>query len=252
MIRAVLFDLEDTLSDYSQSARWSLSQAADYAADRNPTLTTGGLQEAYHHVRADLAREAAQVGESLYANRSGIELRHLTWERALQRCGIASPLLARAVAARYGLARDQTISLFPDALPALKDLARDYRLGLVTNGPGDVQREQLEALDLLPVFAAILIESEVGYGKPAPAVFGLAAEKVGCAPAEAVFVGDALQEDIAGAKAVGMRTVWVNRSDETLEPGDPAPDAEIARLKDLPEVVRNLAGASDAAPQPEA
>jgi putative hydrolase of the HAD superfamily len=246
MIRAVLFDLDDTLSDYSKSAKWSLSQVADYAVDHNGNLTGLGLQEAYYHARDDLEQEAAQVGEALYAKRSGLEVRYLIWERALQRCGVSSPLLARAVAARYGLERAQTISLFPDALPVLTRLKQGYALGLVVNGPADIQREQIERLRLEPFFSTILIEGEVGYGKPTPAVFGLAAEKVGCDPSEAVFVGDSLTEDIAGAKAAGLRAVWVNRAGQPLSSEDPAPNAEIVRLSDLPQVIADLSGAEGA------
>ena len=245
MIHAVLFDLDDTLSDYSKSARWSLSQAADYAVDHNTNLTALGVQQAYYRAREELQREAAQLGESLYSRRAGVEVRHLVWERALQLCGVSNPLLAKAVAARYGLARTQTASLFPDALPLLTQLKQGYRLGLVSNGASDIQREQLseKVLGLLPFFAAILIEGEVGYGKPAPAIFGLAAQQLECEASEAVFVGDSPAEDIAGAQGAGMRAVWVNRSGQLLASEDPSPDAEIARLSDLPPALQTLSGA---------
>jgi putative hydrolase of the HAD superfamily len=54
------------------------------------------------------------------------------------------------------------------------------------------------------------------------------------APAEAVFVGDRADIDVAGARGVGMRAVWINREAEALPEGAPAPDHEIRDLQELP------------------
>jgi putative hydrolase of the HAD superfamily len=79
---------------------------------------------------------------------------------------------------------------------------------LITNGSSEAQRGKLSAADLAGYFAVILISEEQTIRKPEAAIFLRAAEKLGVAPAECLFVGDNPQTDIGGAQQVGIKTVW--------------------------------------------
>ena len=87
-------------------------------------------------------------------------------------------------------------------------------------------------LELSDVFPIILISEEVGSWKPDPAIFYRALELGNASPAEAVFVGDSPDHDIAGARAAGLTTIWMNRRGRPWAGGQPA-DYEIQVLRDL-------------------
>jgi len=105
--------------------------------------------------------------------------------------------------------------LFPDAAPTLSALrAADRKLALITNGSLRMQRAKLECLALPPLFDTILISDAEGISKPHPEIFARALERLNVTPAEAVFVGDHPDVDVAGARGAGMRAVW--RRDPTV------------------------------------
>ena len=89
-----------------------------------------------------------------------------------------------------------------------------WRLGLVTNGRPDIQARKIAALGLAPLVDAVVIAAEhgSGRGKPEAAPFLAGCAALGVTPAQAVFVGDDLACDIAGAHAVGMATIWLPAS----------------------------------------
>ena len=86
----------------------------------------------------------------------------------------------------------------------------------------------------------MLFSSEVGVRKPDPRIFRVMLERLGVEPAEGVFVGDRVLDDIGGANGVGMRAV-LTREFRQEEPEEITPDAVIERLPDLPDVVDRLA-----------
>jgi putative hydrolase of the HAD superfamily len=99
-------------------------------------------------------------------------------------------------------------------------------LGVISNADGRVRR-QLEMAGLAPFFEVIVDSAEVGVSKPDPAVFRLALQRLGVAPTDAVYVGDIRRVDVEGARAAGMRALW-------LAPTVAAGAAErIVRLSDI-------------------
>ncbi len=110
---------------------------------------------------------------------------------------------------------------FDDSIATLETLrSQGYRLGMVTNGSSDTQREKIARWNLEPYFDEIVIESEFGRGKPDPGVFAKALAGTGAAPHEAWMVGDNLYADIGGARGAGIHSVWIHR--ERLQfPDDP-------------------------------
>ena len=124
-----------------------------------------------------------------------------------------------------------------------------HRLGLITNGPADVQRAKLAATGLGAWFDAVVISGEVGVGKPDPHIFARALAALDASPQTAIMVGDNLERDVVGARAAGMRGVWLNRSGRS-RPAGIVPDLEIATLTELPAVL--LAPGAHGVPAPGA
>lgn len=96
----------------------------------------------------------------------------------------------------------------PGVAAVLEELARDYRLALAANQPLSC-RPNLEALGLLHHFEVVGISREMGLSKPDPAFFQALLDQAGCAPGDAIMIGDRLDNDIAPARKLGMWTVQV-------------------------------------------
>jgi HAD superfamily hydrolase (TIGR01509 family) len=94
------------------------------------------------------------------------------------------------------------------AEPALRALCTSYKLGVITNqSVGSTER--LTRWGLMPLLSTCLCSFELGLEKPDPAIFTLALERAGCAPSEAVMIGDRLDNDIRPARQLGWKTVRV-------------------------------------------
>jgi putative hydrolase of the HAD superfamily len=105
--------------------------------------------------------------------------------------------------------------LFPDADRTLSCLrASGLKLGMITNGSIRMQNRKLECLALSPLFDTILISDAEGISKPDHRIFHRALERLNTTPAQAVFVGDHPEVDVAGARAAGMQAIW--RRDRTV------------------------------------
>ena len=99
--------------------------------------------------------------------------------------------------------------LFPDAVQTLARLRTSgLKLGLITNGSIRMQSRKLQCLALSPLFDTILISYAEGISKPDRQIFHRALERLNTDPAQAVFVGDHPEVDVAGARAAGMHAVW--------------------------------------------
>ncbi len=139
-------------------------------------------------------------------------------------------------------------TLVPDAAEALPQLARTYRLAVISDTgltPGWVLRELMARDGILPYFDHLTFSDELGRSKPHPDAFLSTLRALGVEPAEAVHVGDLLRTDIAGAKGVGMRGVQytgVNQEEWVAAADTPAqgvnPDAVIRRHTELARLLR--------------
>jgi putative hydrolase of the HAD superfamily len=95
------------------------------------------------------------------------------------------------------------------ARQVVEALASEYPVGLVTNGPPDVQRLKLEQAELTGLFESIVISGELGHGKPDPRVFASALHELECDAAEVMMVGDSWERDVLGALRAGSKAAWV-------------------------------------------
>lgn len=130
-----------------------------------------------------------------------------------------------------------SICHFEPGAPGLLDaLAGRYKLGLITNGYADSQRWRLSACGIAGRFQAVVISDEVGLRKPDPRIFAIALRTLGVRPEEALYVGDSLSDDYAGARNAGVPFCYYNPKRLPLAP-DVRPDAVIERLDELLAVI---------------
>lgn len=233
-IRAVLFDLDDTLFAHRESVE------AGIHAHR---ATLGGAVAAADPA-SELARWSALEEEHYHRYLAG-ELDYLGQRRAR----------ARAFVAPYGIELDDTQAeawfesyrvhyetswrLHDDALPCLDALA-PRALGIITNGDLAFQTSKVRAVGLdarIPPHA-LIASGEVGVAKPDARIFELAAARLDATTSEACYVGDRLHTDAVGAARAGLLGVWIDRpgtaTPEQRAEADAAGVTVIRTLAELP------------------
>jgi putative hydrolase of the HAD superfamily len=133
-------------------------------------------------------------------------------------------------------------SLQPDARAGLEALRGRYRLGVLANQERWI-RETLARDGLDGYFDVWALSAEVGVDKPDPRIFEHALTEAGSPPERCAMIGDRLDNDIAAAKAQGMRTVWLLRGEAPLDPSAEqlaVPDASVRTLLELPAALERL------------
>jgi putative hydrolase of the HAD superfamily len=235
-IRGVLFDVDDTLFDYSTSEQSGLLKhlAAHNLLSRFPTPATA-VELWRTFTKTEYARFLA--GELTFPEQQRSRTRQFLTHIGYVSEGGLSDEEASAWFAGYRHHYVAAWSAFTDAEPTLAQLAPSYRLGIVSNSSRDHQREKLDALGHLHYFGdAITCSDEHGVPKPDPSIFHAACASLRLEPHEVAYVGDNYTADAVGSHRAGLRSYWLNRS--RLAP-DASPDiAEgirtIHTLTDLP------------------
>jgi putative hydrolase of the HAD superfamily len=229
-VRALLLDLDDTLLDYSGGAEQCWSEACAAAA--------GSLDQA--RLVAALTASRRWFWDDPERHRRERRQMLRAWTsiatHALEAYGAPAPELAAAIAADFSRRRRGKMALFSDALACLDALrARGLPLGLVTNGDATEQRWKIEHCALASYFDVIVIEGELGAGKPEPVVYETALKALGVDPSPAVWmVGDHLEFDVAGPQRFGLHGVWLDRAGTGLPAGTTVrPDRIVHALDEL-------------------
>lgn len=224
--RAVLFDLDDTLCDYAAARDARLRKAF--------TLAPDGAFQAREEIDLD-----QMVAESIMMHPHGCD----HFEELFARYNIDDPQAARAAADWYRGNRFHGLRLFPEAADVFQAvrnaLARNgpsspRPIGVVTNGPVEVQRAKLKLLGVDSLVDFAIISEEFGVAKPDPRIFLEALRLAGVTSGEAVFVGDSPEFDMLGARAAGIPAVWLNRHGLPWGEFGPPPVRQICSLGELP------------------
>jgi HAD superfamily hydrolase (TIGR01509 family) len=191
----VLFDLDDTLCDYAGARVGRLRIAFELAQDEAGVSLTAPLD--------DIVQESIQIQPH------GVD----HFPEILAAYGIRDrAAIDRAVGWFIGH-RFHGLELFPDAIETLESVraAKPHRrLGLVTNGPAEVQTAKIELLGLRSYFDFCLISGVFGFWKPDRQIFEEALRLGGAAASRAVMIGDSPEHDMAGAEAAGIPTIWID------------------------------------------
>ena len=227
-IALITFDLDNTLWDVDRVVRRAEVRMRAWLGERVPVFVERFPPEAMAGLRASVL--AAEPG--LRHDLSKFRERLLF--TALRQCDLSESSAASFAAGAFAefYAARHEVEYFPDALATLAHLATRFSLAALTNGNADFTR-----LGLDRYFAFGFNAATVGASKPAPDMFEAALRHAGVAPNEAIHVGDHLVDDVQGARAVGMHTVWVNLSGNAAGPEAPAPTREVRKLADIPAAV---------------
>jgi putative hydrolase of the HAD superfamily len=242
-IRGIFFDLDDTLCAY-----WDASKAGLRHAFAAHGPEEHDLETLVAHWAAAFREFAPKVkSEDWYPGylRSGERTRTEQMRLALLRLGISDENRAARLSTAYMEGRNAELRLFPDAIEVLTTLNARFPLGLMTNGPADIQRQEITTLEIADFFNPILIEGEMGEGKPNATVFARAESAMGLGAQELLMVGNSYSHDIRPALERGWRAIWIRRpsdvppsADGTSKPEEmpesaPAPTAIISELSAL-------------------
>ncbi len=204
MIRAVTFDFWNTIARVPTGAMTEARTRAVGAAcaEGGVEVEAEALVAALEQVGAHWER-AWEDGVHLHPRDGAAML-----VRVLGAEGAAEELVAEAF---LGVGREAELEFLPGIGTVLAELAgRGVRLGIVCDvgfTGGEQLRNLLQREGLLGHFSGWAFSDEVGYYKPDPRIFEAALSALGARPAEALHVGDLRRTDVAGAAALGMRTV---------------------------------------------
>lgn len=223
VIKAVLFDLDDTLWPIVPVIRRAEKILYAWLCAHAPQVAQ---QASIESMRA--RRQALMATDPVY-QLDLRRLRHAVLKEAFIKAGQDVFMVDTAMEI-FSRARNE-VTPFEDVLPTLSSLRNRVVLGSVSNGVAD-----LHAIGLAHFFQVSVAAHSVGCAKPDAAIFHAACAELGVAPQEAVYIGDDPLLDVDGAQKAGLRAVWMNRQElapvRTL-PAHVRPDAICTTLYEL-------------------
>ena len=231
MIRAIVFDLDNTLTDFMR-----MKEAAVHAA------IEGMIDAGFPRSREELKARVTAI----YAER-GLEFQRVFDELLEREFGEVDPKILASGIVAYRRARESELVLYPHAQMPLLELAkRGIRLGVVSDAPRLQVWLRLCALSLQHLFDAVVTFDDTGERKPAAAPFREVLRRLRVEAHEALMVGDWAERDVVGAKSLGMTTVFARYGD-TFDTKESGADFDIDDVLELVGVVDGLNAGPSAA-----
>ena len=222
-LRAIVFDLDDTLYPmrrYSQSAFAAVAAHLQRRCGIRPGRSVEVLTRA---LEID-----GQPGHEI--------------DRLIDACGLPSSWLPELVSVARN--HEPALRLSRGVSRVLSTLHASWRIGILTNGVPEVQARKVRALGLTTLVDAVVFATEhgSGVGKPEPESFLEVTRRLGVDPARTVFVGDDEARDVAGASALGMRTIRVTMWSESRAAVESSADVVTRSLIRIPGLAEGLVG----------
>jgi putative hydrolase of the HAD superfamily len=229
---ALLLDLDDTILDDSSNVDQCWRDACDAHThafgDASSAAVLDAIRRTSRWYWSDPDRHRTGRLELAAARREVVRL-------ALLELGLDNLDLASAIGDAYSQYRDVGMEPLPEAIDTVRWLKDSGRaLALLTNGAGPAQRAKIDRFGLTELFDAILVEGELGFGKPDPRVYQLALARLGRAPSEVWMVGDHLEWDVSAPQKLGVFSIWIDRAGRGLPPSSTIrPDRVVRALSEL-------------------
>jgi putative hydrolase of the HAD superfamily len=261
VIKAILFDLDDTLLWDSKSIEEAFKATCHYAhqkAGTDPQALESSVRQAASELYAtyDTYEFTQNIGINPFEGLWGDFLdehdenfrkmketvpsyRKESWTRGLDSLGVTDSVLGEELSEKFRQERKQRPYVYEDTFHVLNEIKENYQLLLLTNGSPHLQNTKLDKTpELVPYFKEIIISGDIGKGKPDPGMFLHALERLNLHKDEVIMVGDNLNTDILGASRMGIKTIWINRRGQT--PHKVVPDYEVKELREVPYIVKNI------------
>ena len=201
--QAIIFDVGSTLLEIVQDPNELAAQSIAHLGTMSATAYSAAI------------RQVAQEWRDAGGNPEVADLPS-TWVdhnlRALIRLGFPGDVPAAAQIIEETFLTDG-LAVYPDVFEILSTL-RDqrYKLGIISNWPATLETT-LQRSGLRDYFSVVVGSGTVGYSKPHPQIFKIAAERMKIDPRDALYIGDSMEHDVAGARGVGMDVVLLDRGD---------------------------------------
>ena len=198
MIKAVIFDLDNTLVDFMAMKRQAIDAAIHAMRDAGLKLSPEEIRKRIDVIYAERGIEFQSVFDQLLFDEfSKVDFK----------------ILASGVIA-YRRAREAALVPYPHAYMTLIQLAKmNLKLGVVSDAPGREAWLRLCYLDFHHIFDAVITYDDTQVRKPAPEPFREVLKRLGVRPEESLMVGDWAERDVLGAKQVGMKTIFARYGD---------------------------------------
>ena len=229
-LRAVLFDIDDTLFSTTQFAGLARRNAVR-------AMVETGLDLPEEVVLKELEEVLAEFSSN-YDHHFDQLLKRLR-PKALQ---VNPALIVAAGIAAYHDTKFRELHPFEDVIPLLRALRQaGVVTGIITHGWTIKQAEKIVRLGLVPHLdpRAVFISDQIGISKPNPKIYAFALRDLGLEPAEAMYVGDSPSHDVTPPKSLGMLAVWARRAARfKLGPNDAQPDHIVDDFVSLRAILR--------------
>ncbi|HER44098.1 MAG TPA: HAD family hydrolase [Candidatus Eisenbacteria bacterium] len=226
MIKLIIFDIDNTLTDFIRMKDASIDAAIEAMIDAGLMYAPERIKEEIYRIYEEEGIEYQKVFNQLLLNLIG---------------GVDYKILAAGIVG-YRRAREASLVLYPHVKVTLIELMkRGLKLAVISDAPRQEAWLRLCYLQLHHMFDIVLTHEDTGEYKPSPAPFELVLERMDIAPEEAMMIGDWPERDIVGASELGIRTVFARYGD-TFETETSGADYEIDDIFRLVEIVDGING----------
>ncbi|MBI5402745.1 MAG: HAD-IIIA family hydrolase [Ignavibacteriae bacterium] len=222
MIKAIIFDLDNTLVDFMLLKERAIEAAIHSMLDAGLKLT---------------AKEADRKIHEIYM-KEGIEYQQVFDQLFLEEYGYVDHKMVSAGIVAYRTAREAALKPYPKVFPTLIELIKlGIKLAVVSDAPSKEAWLRLSYINFHHLFDVVITYDDTFEKKPSPAPFNLALKRLNLKPGECLMIGDWAERDMVGAKAVGMKTVFARYGDtfNTLHPGS---DYDINCISELINIIK--------------
>ncbi len=206
MIKAIIFDLDNTLLDFIKMKRFAVKAAITAMNEAGLNVDEETAYNDIHELYMEKGWENQQVFDD-YLNQTVGE--------------VSNKILAAGIVA-YRRAREATLLVYPNVSKTLIKLMKmGIKLAVVSDAPSREAWMRLYYLNLHHVFDPVLTFDDTGVRKPSPKPFEMALKELKVKPEEALMIGDWPERDVVGAGKIGMKTIFARYGDTfgTVESG---------------------------------